>query len=104
MSELHVTKINKRHMKKTLLPLILVMGISATHAQSKPTPSVIPVPASLIANSGTFTLNANTVISVSAGTSKELDNMSYQLSKVLQTATGFSLKTNHDATLSLIHI
>jgi hexosaminidase len=98
MSELHVTKINKRHMKKTLLPLILVMGISAAHAQSKPTPSVIPVPASLIANSGTFTLNANTVISVSAGTSKELDNMSYQLSKVLQTATGFSLKTNHDAT------
>ena len=80
-------------MKKTLLPLILALGILTAQSQNKSTPSVIPVPASLIANSGTFTITNNTVISVSAGTSKELDNMSNQMSKVLQTATGFNLKT-----------
>jgi len=43
-------------MKKTFLPVLLAMGILATHAQTKPTASVIPIPASLVENSGSFTL------------------------------------------------
>ena len=91
-------------MKKTLLPLILALGILTAQSQNKSTPSVIPVPASLIANSGTFTLTSNTIISVSAGTSKEIDGMSNQLAKVLQTATGFDLKIGQAGTDSGIKL
>ena len=91
-------------MKKTLLPLILALGILTAQSQNKSTPSVIPVPASLIANSGTFTLTSNTIISVSSGTSKEIDGMSNQLAKVLQTATGFDLKIGQAGTDSGIKL
>lgn len=71
------------------------MGISAAHSQNKPTASVIPIPVSLIENSGTFTLKNNTVISVSVGANQETGGMSNQLAKVLHTATGFNFKVDN---------
>jgi hexosaminidase len=91
-------------MKKSVLLLIMAMGILAAQSQSKPSASVIPVPASLIENSGTFTLTNNTVISVSAGTSKEIDGMSLQLAKVLHTATGFNFKNDNSGTDAFIKL
>lgn len=82
------------YMKKICLPLFLALGLLAAHSQTKPTASVIPVPASLIENSGTFTLINNSVISIAAG-SKEIDGMALQLAKVMHTATGFNFKIDN---------
>jgi hexosaminidase len=89
-------------MKKTFLPILLAMGIFAAHSQSKPVVSLIPIPASLIENSGKFILQNNSAISISAGVSEQLDGMAMQLIKVLHTATGFNFKVNNLGTAEAI--
>ncbi|MBY0481156.1 MAG: family 20 glycosylhydrolase [Chitinophagaceae bacterium] len=80
-------------MKKTMLPIILVLGFSAAQAQSQPTPSIIPVPASLVKNSGSFILKNNSSISVTDN--KEVDALGLTLAKKLHNVTGYNLRVDH---------
>lgn len=90
-------------MKKTILPILLALGFSATQAQTtQPPTSLIPVPASLVNHSGTFSLKNNSVISVTD--TKEANEVASQLVKSLQVATGFSLKIDHQISNAAISL
>ncbi|HQS55918.1 MAG TPA: glycoside hydrolase family 20 zincin-like fold domain-containing protein [Sediminibacterium sp.] len=78
-------------MKKTILAAVAVFSLSVAIAQTK-SPSIIPIPASLISESGKFVLTNQVAISVSANEAAK--QVAHQLAQQIAQSTGFKLAVN----------
>lgn len=78
-------------MKKTILAAIAAFSLSVSMAQTK-SPAIIPIPASLISESGKFVLSNQVGISVSNQDAAK--QVAQQLAQHLSQSTGFKLAIN----------
>ena len=87
-------------MKKTLLILVMLTNAKILSAQT-PAIAIIPQPVSMIPGKGYFMLPQNIVIGTHSN-SAEIKNIIQQLGSRLSTATGYTVTSGNNPTISLL--